>query len=194
MTPAEIAEAVEEGDRDGQDGQDEGGEGFGGEVLMRVLDLVLEGWAVEMSAEKVGVRLLAVGAAMSHKGGAGLPMLGARKRLEAVGSREMIRRILEWCFLGAGDALSLGKKMVTVGKFLGHAAFDDWSMSNLGRACGETPQAMQERMEVMCEAPLRASGSKGKAAWQQPEWQREQSREAQLKFYQQKNNQRNEKR
>ena len=79
--------------------------------------------------------------------------------------------------------MALGKRLVTIGKFLGQAAFDSWSMSALGRACGETPQAMQERTEVLCEEPLRRSGSKGKAVWQQPEWQRAKSREAQNDHY-----------
>ena len=110
-------------------------------------------------------------------------MLGAKLRLEAAGSRDDVRRILDWFLMGDLDEVSLGKRVVTIGKFLGHGVFDDWSMSALGRACGETPQAMQERVEVLCEDPLRRSGSKGKAVWQQPEWQRSKSREAQKEHY-----------
>lgn len=178
MTPAEILEAAEE--------EEPVGEVVFAGPFMVLLDLVLEGWGAEMSAEKVGKRVFEVAAAMGHRRGKGLAMLGAKKALEAVGSRDVIRRILDWFFVGAVDEVALGKRVVTVGKFVGHSAFDDWSMSNLGRACGETPQAMQERTEVICEDPLRRSGSKGKAAWQQPEWQRKQSRAAQLKFYENK--------
>lgn len=167
-----------------EDESEEPGEpGERGAVLMVLLDLVFQNWNAEVSVEKVGRRARAVGAAVSHRGGRGLPMLGARLRLEAAGSREDVRRILDWFYLGDLEDVALGKRLVTIGKFLGHAAFDDWSMSALGRACGETPQAMQERTEVLCEEPLRISGSKGKAVWQQPEWQRAKSREAQNEHY-----------
>jgi len=110
-------------------------------------------------------------------------MLGARSRLERAGLREEARRIFDWLFMGAPEVRALGKRVIAIGKFVGNSAFDDWSMSELGRVCGETPQAMQERMEVVCESPLRAKGSRGKAIWQQGETQRAASAVAQRRFY-----------
>ena len=178
MSPRELIEASEEGQPDEEPGR--------GAVLMLMLDFVLAPWGAEECVEKVGKRMRQVGAAMSHAGGRGLPLLGVRTKVEVLGGRDDARRILDWLYHGDPDEVALGKKVVAVGKFLGHSAFDGWSMSALGRACGETPQAMQERTEVVCEDPLRRSGSKGKAVWQQPEWQREKSREAQKDFYEKK--------
>jgi hypothetical protein len=178
LNPGEVLEAAEE--------DAEVDEVPGAACLMLILDLCLDRWAAEMSAVKVGERMCAVAASVSHLGGMGLPMLGASARLERAGGVHEIRRILDWIFMGAPDPVSLGKRVVTIGKFVSHPAFDEWSMSALGRACGETPQAMQERMEVLCEAPLRASGSKGKAVWQQGDRQRARSSAAQRRFYEEK--------
>ncbi len=106
---------------------DEEEPGDRGAVLMVLLDLVFQNWNAEVDVEKVGRRARAVGAAVSHRGGRGLPMLGAKLRLEAAGSREDVRRILDWFYLGDLEDVALGKRLVTIGKFLGHAAFDSWN-------------------------------------------------------------------
>jgi hypothetical protein len=178
LNPREQIEGAEDGEPEDDLGR--------GRVLMVLLDLVLSNWGAEMNVERVGLRTRQAAAAVSHRAGRGLPLLGAKLKLSAAGTADDVRRILDWLLMAEPDEVTLGKRVVAVGKFLGHAAFDGWSMSALGRACGETPQAMQERIEAMCEDPLRRSGSRGRAVWQQPDWQREKSREAQERSYQKK--------
>jgi hypothetical protein len=155
LTPAEIVERLEAGLEEAPPTR--------GAVLAGILDLSLAGWAREKCVVRVGRRTAAVASACGHWGGEGLAMLGARSRLERAGLREEARRIFDWLFMGAPEVRALGKRVIAIGKFVGNSAFDDWSMSELGRVCGETPQAMQERMEVVCESPLRAKGSRGES-------------------------------
>ena len=163
------------------------------QAMSVLLDLCLEGWASSLSVLEVGRRADAVGNAVNYRCRKTLPMLGAKKRLEAAGSRDEVRRILDWFFHRSPSRLALGKRIVAIGKFVGYSTFADWSMSDLGRACGETPQAMQERMEALCEAPLRSVGSKGKADWQQGERQRARSSAAQRRSYEDRKKQKTKK-
>ena len=185
LSPVEIFEDFEEREDEESQGR--------APAMTVLLDLCLDGWASSISVMEVGRRAEAVGNAVNYRCQKALPMLGAKKRLEAAGSRDEVRRILDWFFQGSPRRLALGKRIVAIGKFVGHSTFADWSMSDLGRACGETPQAMQERMEVLCEAPLRSVGSKGKADWQQGERQRARSSAAQRRSYEDRKKQKTQK-
>lgn len=176
LTPFELAARMDEG-------VDDEVEDVRGAVMMRMLDLVLAGWNSQQDVDAVGSRALSFAAAVNHAAGAGVVLPGSRRIVEGGERLEISRRILDFWFMdwkpGKSAPRDVGKRVLAVGKFLCHAELDDWSLSALGRACGETPAGMMERVRKTCNRPIERQGGRGKAAWQQGREQRAGSAEAQ---------------
>jgi len=77
------------------------------------------------------------------------------------------------------SAEDVGKRVLAMGKMIGHRELENLSLSDIGAACGETKAAVSARIRRECNTPIEASGGVAQARFQQSPAQRAKSAEVQ---------------
>jgi len=82
-------------------------------------------------------------------------------------------------FRRTGDLVEVGKRVVSLAKYIGHGSVDNLSLSDLGDAFGQKKATVSARIKRECNQVVEAAGGCGDAKWQQGAAQRAVSADAQ---------------
>jgi hypothetical protein len=77
------------------------------------------------------------------------------------------------------DPADVGRRLLAMAKFCGHAAVEDWSLAEIATASGETKASVSARVKRLCNAAIERAGGVAQARWQQGVEQRAKSAEVQ---------------
>ena len=77
------------------------------------------------------------------------------------------------------SAEDVGKRVIAIGKFMGHRELDEFSLKDIGDACGETKATVSARIRREVNDPIEKSGGVAQARFQQTPEQRAKSAKVQ---------------
>lgn len=118
--------------------------------------------------------------AMANEEGSVLVELSQRERdAERVETMDKLLDHVMRDFRRTGDVEEVGRKVVSMAKYVGHSSVDDWSLSDIGKAFKQGKATVSARIKRECNAPVEAAGGVSDAKWQQGAEQRGVSAQAQ---------------